>query len=161
MESANMKKMILFFGALFFLVIIMQGASALINATVCCEKTTSGLFCQNVPQNECSSSSRSAPTSCESTSFCKPGVCYNSNQGTCLDNTPEIVCNTNKGVWSEKSPPQCNLGCCVLGNQAAFVTLTRCKYLSSALGLQTNYKKDIKDEVQCVLQVQNQEVGAC
>ena len=25
----------------------------------------------------------------------------------------------------------------------------------------TNYKKDIKDEVQCVLQVQNQEVGAC
>ena len=129
--------------------------------TVCCEKTTKNLYCQNVPSSECSSGSRQVPTSCESTSYCKPGVCYDSSEGTCLDNTPQIVCNANNGTWSEESPPQCSLGCCVLGDQAAFVSLVRCKRLSGFLGLQTNYRKDITDEVACVLSVQNQDKGAC
>lgn len=131
------------------------------SSNVCCEKTTSGLYCQNVPQEECAQDSRSVPTSCESTSFCKPGICYDSGQGTCLDNTPQIVCNQNNGVWSLENPGQCNLGCCVLGDQAAFVTLTRCKYLSATLGLKTNYDSKITDELQCVLSVQNQDKGAC
>src|SRR3989344_4834352 len=67
----------------------------------------------------------------------------------------------NEGIWSEETPPQCSLGCCVLGDQAAFVSLVRCKRLSAFLGLQTNYKPNIQDEVQCVLSVQNQEKGAC
>ena len=112
--------------------------------TVCCEKTNSGLYCQDVTPDQCSSSGRQAPTSCRSTSFCKPGTCYDSNEGTCLDNTPQNVCNLNNGIWTDKAAPQCDLGCCVLGDQAAFVTLTRCKKLSSFLGLQTNYNKNIK-----------------
>ncbi|MEK6849949.1 MAG: hypothetical protein AABX85_00045 [Nanoarchaeota archaeon] len=132
-----------------------------LNATSCCEKTLTGLYCQNVPDEECSPNARKVPTSCESTSFCRPGVCYNTAQGTCLDNTPEIVCNANGGTWSATFLPQCELGCCILGDQAAFVTLTRCKYLSSTMGLLTNYNKAIKNEVQCVLQVQNQDRGAC
>lgn len=138
----------------------VSNVSAL-NATVCCEKTKAGMFCQNVPAEECASGSTQAPTSCESTSYCKSGTCFNSNQGTCLDNTPEIVCNANNGIWSENPPAQCSLGCCILGDQAAFVTLTRCKFLSSSLGLVTNYNKNINDEIQCVLQVQNQDRGAC
>lgn len=135
-------------------------------ATVCCEKTKATtqhgtLYCQNVPASECEAGARQVPTSCESTSYCKPGVCYNSREGTCLDNTPEIVCNANGGQWSEQAPPQCSLGCCVLGDQAAFVSLVRCKRLSSFLGLPTNYKQNIQNEVQCVLEVQNQEKGAC
>ena len=130
-------------------------------ATVCCEKTTSGLFCQDVPAEECASDSTQVPTACESTSYCRQGFCFDSSEGTCLDNTPQNVCNAEGGVWSEEKPAQCDLGCCVLGDQAAFVTLTRCKRLSGFLGLQTNYKKNIKDEVQCVLSVQNQDKGAC
>ncbi len=136
-------------------------ASAEVKATVCCEKTKSNLFCQNVPAEECAQGVKQLPTSCESTSFCKPGTCYNTAQGLCTDNTPQLVCNANNGTWSENSPPQCGLGCCILGDQAAFVTLTRCKYLSANLGLQTNYDRSIKDEVQCVLKVQEQEKGAC
>lgn len=132
-----------------------------LEATVCCEKTNTGLFCQDVPASECAGDARQIPTSCSSTSFCKQGFCYDSIEGTCADNTPQLVCNENGGTWSENEPAQCNLGCCVLGDQAAFVTLVRCKRLSGFLGLKTNYDRGITDEVQCVLSVQNQEKGAC
>ncbi len=136
-------------------------AAELPGTTVCCEKTISGLYCQDVPASQCAADSRQTPTSCASTSYCKAGVCYDSNQGNCAGNTPQLVCNANNGTWAEKSPAQCELGCCVLGDQAAFVTLVRCKKLSSFLGLETNYNKGIKDEVSCVISVQSQETGAC
>jgi hypothetical protein len=129
--------------------------------TVCCEKTSLGFSCQDIPSNECASDSRKIPTSCESTSFCKLGFCFDSSEGTCLDGTPQITCNENGGTWSEEFPPQCELGCCILGDQAAFVTLTRCKALSAQLGLHTNYNKEFVDEVQCVLSAASQEKGAC
>jgi len=143
------------------LFILLIGNVNAAEQTVCCEKTNSGLFCQDVPQSACSPDSRQVATSCQSTSYCKPGTCYDSNEGTCLDNTPQIVCNANEGIWSQEKPAQCNLGCCVLGDQAAFVTLVRCKRLSGFLGLQTNYNPSITNEVQCILSVQNQEKGAC
>ncbi len=150
--------------------LLIAGASAAVNenpqvnsieATICCEKTQSGLFCQDVPAEECAADSRQVPTACESTSFCKPGFCYDSSEGTCADNTPQLVCNENDGIWAEEKPPQCELGCCTLGDQAAFVTLVRCKKLSGFLGLKTNFNSGIRDEVQCVLSVQNQDKGAC
>ena len=130
-------------------------------ATVCCEQTNSGAFCQNVKTSECKSASRQVPTNCESTSYCKAGTCYDSTEGTCLDNTPQLVCNANGGVWSEESPPQCSLGCCILGDQAAYVSLVRCKRLSSYLGLETNYDTSVGNELACIEKVQQQEVGAC
>jgi hypothetical protein len=152
----------IFFGIMmiFVFAFLIVGVSAE-EQSVCCEKTTSGLYCQDVPASQCASNSRQVPTSCESTSYCKQGTCYDSTEGTCLDNTPQIVCNANEGIWSETTPAQCNLGCCVLGDQAAFVSLVRCKRLSGFLGLQTNYNSGITNEVQCVLSVQNQDKGAC
>ncbi len=128
---------------------------------VCCEQTKSGLFCQDVPESECKPGAKQLPTSCQSTSYCKSGTCYDSNEGTCTDNTPQLVCNTNNGIWNEGNPEQCNLGCCILGDQAAFVTLVRCKKLSSFFGLETNYNRNIKNEVECVLSAGAQEKGAC
>ncbi|MEK6908590.1 MAG: hypothetical protein AABX23_00885 [Nanoarchaeota archaeon] len=130
-------------------------------ATVCCEQTDTGAFCQNVPSSECKPGSRQVPTSCESTSYCKAGTCYDSTEGTCFDNTPQLVCNANGGVWSEEEPPQCSLGCCILGDQAAYVSLVRCKRLSSYLGLETNYDTSVGSELACIEKVQQQEVGAC
>lgn len=141
--------------------VIDSVSAASLNATVCCEKTKSNLFCQDIPTEECATGSRQVPSACDSTSYCKAGTCYNSKEGTCLDNTPEIICNANGGVWSAETPAQCQLGCCVLGDQAAFVTLTRCKYLASKLGIKTDYDKSIKDENSCVLKVSNQDKGAC
>lgn len=128
---------------------------------MCCEKTKSGLFCQDVPEEECAADSRKPPTACESTSFCKPGFCFDSQEGTCLDNVPQKVCNDNGGTWTAEKPPQCDLGCCILGDQAAFVTLTRCKKLSANFGLQTNYNPNIQDETECILTAGAKEKGAC
>lgn len=139
------------------------------NVTACCEMTTSGLYCQNAQADQCSNNInpttnqkyRQTLSGCSSTSFCKPGVCYDSSSGDCAANTPQIACNAANGTWSASSPAACNLGCCVLGDQAAFVSLVKCKRLSAFLGLQTNYDTNIANEVSCILSVQSQETGAC
>jgi len=132
-----------------------------LDSTICCEKTKSGLYCQNVPENECAPNSKMPKTSCESTSFCNPGFCYDSKEGTCLDNVPQEVCNVNKGTWSAEKPTQCNLGCCSLNDQASFVTLVRCKRLSSFYGLSTNWNPEVTDETQCILSAGLKQKGAC
>ena len=94
--------------------------------TVCCSKTKTGALCQNVPVDECAAGAQQVPTACESTSFCQAGTCYDSTEGTCLDNTPQLVCNNEGGVWSLEEPPQCSLGCCVLGDQTKFTSAQQC-----------------------------------
>ncbi len=133
-----------------------------VETTVCCEKTNSGLYCQDVPEESCAPDSKKLPTSCESTSFCNPGYCVDPMEGICYDNTAQVVCNTiNNGTWFEDKPAQCDLGCCILGDQASFVTLTRCKRLSSLYGLETNYNPEIKDEQTCIDTARVDEKGAC
>jgi len=131
------------------------------DTTVCCEKTKSGLYCQDVKEEDCSAGAKTLPTSCDSTRFCKGGYCFDSVEGTCSDNVPKIVCDENNGTWTEEMPPQCELGCCVLGDQASFVTLTRCKRLSAMLGLETNFNKNIRNSLECVLSTRAEEKGAC
>ncbi|MBI2628597.1 hypothetical protein HYW74_00755 [Candidatus Pacearchaeota archaeon] len=137
----------------------------------CCEKTLSGAYCQNAPLEQCDRSPKSngesysvSPTSCESTSYCKKGCCYDSNEGICAENTPREACKANNGVWSD-SPTcqiaQCNLGCCVLGTQAAYVPLVRCKKLSALYGLQTDFRLGIPDELSCIALANAQDIGAC
>ena len=130
--------------------------------TVCCQKTNAGLFCQDVPQEDCSPDSEFAiPTACESTAACNPGFCFDSEEGTCLDNVPSYICNENGGTWNNEQPPQCGLGCCNLGDQASFVTQIRCRQLSGFYGLETNWNNGITNEQQCILSAAVQEKGAC
>ena len=135
-------------------------------AFVCAERTVSGAWCQNVPESEADPSSgyRVAPTSCSSTSFCKPGTCVDSFEGLCQGNTPQRVCEESGGVWNAKKPteiPQCGLGCCFIGDGASFVTQTRCSALSSAYGVNTEFDKSIKSEAQCIASAFPKEKGAC
>lgn len=138
--------------------------SAVGEVSVCCERTVEGAWCQSSPPAECNPSYRSAATSCEATSYCRLGTCVDSQEGICLENTPQKVCQDNSGVWVEGEPediPQCQLGCCIVGDQAAFVTQTRCKSLSSLYGLETNFRTDIKTEAACIASASPQERGAC
>jgi hypothetical protein len=131
---------------------------------VCCERTTNGAWCQNTLEENCDASYRKTPTSCQGTSFCKPGICFDSSEGLCMQNTPQRVCNDADGTWMDdtiESVPQCNLGCCVLGTQASFVTLTRCKRLSGFYGLETDFRTDIGDEISCIAIAASQDEGAC
>jgi hypothetical protein len=131
---------------------------------VCCEKTVDGAWCQQMPQEKCDKAFSSSPTSCESTSFCKMGCCYDSSEGICMENTPQKICEQGNGTWKDSATcdvPQCQLGCCVLGIQAAFVTLTRCKQLSSFYNLETDFRKNIGDELTCLTIASLSDEGAC
>jgi hypothetical protein len=131
---------------------------------VCCEKTTSGAWCQNTEEAKCDNNYRKSPTSCYQTSYCRAGCCVDSDEGLCMENTPERVCEEAAGSWVDDSVcniPQCNLGCCVLGDQASFVTLTRCKKLAGLFGLETNFLTNILDETTCIAVANSQDKGAC
>ncbi|MFZ5954985.1 MAG: hypothetical protein ACOYT4_01040 [Nanoarchaeota archaeon] len=150
-----------------------NGASVISQPSACCEKISGkDAFCINAKESECDNSINSetnqkykiSPTSCESTSYCKQGTCYDSSEGICMENTPRRVCEENGGAWDQREIqelPQCQLGCCIISDQAAFVTLTRCKQLSSFFGVEIDYRKDISTEMQCIAQAQAQDMGAC
>jgi hypothetical protein len=144
--------------------ILMMGTFVSAGTSYCCEKLTSGAWCQNEEKNLCDMNYRVTPTSCEATSYCKRGICVDSEEGTCMENSPQKVCEENEGVWYDNEldeVPQCNLGCCLIGDQAAFVTKTRCKRLSALYGLQTNFREDINGEVQCIAAATSDSKGAC
>jgi hypothetical protein len=145
-------------------ILLIGSVSAVGETSYCCEKTKDGAWCQNAPEGKCDESFRVAPTSCEATSYCKLGCCYDSQEGVCIKNTPQKVCQEQGGVWSEKADcdiGQCELGCCLIGNQAAFVTQTRCKRLSSLYGLEINFRNDISSEIECIASATSDVKGAC
>ncbi|OGJ16131.1 hypothetical protein A3K74_02775 [Candidatus Pacearchaeota archaeon RBG_13_33_26] len=156
----RIRKLFLFSILIIFLIGIISAQTS-----YCCERLEgNGPWCQNAPQEECDASYRAAPTSCEATSYCKLGTCINAKEGTCLPNTPQKVCEDGGGIWNEGTVseiPQCKLGCCLIGEQAAFVTQTRCKKLSSVYGLEVNYRTDIQSETQCILSATADVKGAC
>lgn len=162
-----MKKEIYFAIFAFGAVLLMNIIAA--NSTYCAERTKDGAWCQNVPIDKVDQNYRYVPTSCEATSYCKLGTCVNKQEGICMENTPEKLCQqpsdgTVGGVWFDSNVdkvPQCQLGCCLLGDQAAFVTQTRCSQLSSLYGLQTNYKTNINNEAQCIASATSSVKGAC
>lgn len=165
----------IFFLAFAFAVIVnVNEINAVGEAVVCCEKTKApnAAWCQEVTdESQCDTSGglRSAPTSCESTAYCKTGTCVNTVDGLCMENTEQRVCENpvggeSLGLWFDTEVdeiPQCQLGCCLLGEQAAFTTQVRCKQLSSEFELETNYRTDIRTEAECIASASPKEKGAC
>ena len=156
-------------GIFFVTLSFVNFVSAQTQSTYCAEKTIDGAWCQNVLLDKVDQSFRYVPTSCEATSYCKLGTCVNNQEGICMENTPEIVCEQPQGdsaggVWFDAKAdeiPQCSLGCCLVGDQAAFTTQVRCIQLSSLYGLETNYRTDIKNEAQCIATATSGAKGAC
>lgn len=162
-------QMILLIGMVFAVSYMIYSADYVEAATistpsVCCEKTTEGAFCINTQEENCAEGFKSSPTSCEATSYCKLGTCYDSSEGICMENTPQRVCEVEGGTWDPREVeevPQCQLGCCIISDQAAFVPLVRCKKLSGFFGVDVNYRPEIGSELECVVEAQSQDVGAC
>jgi hypothetical protein len=150
--------------ALILFSINVMATSSISTPSVCCEKMTEGAFCINTQQEKCDSEFQIVSTSCESTSFCKLGTCYDSKEGMCLENVPQRVCQSNNGSWSEKKASelaQCSLGCCILADQAAFVTQTRCKSLSTFYGIGLDFRPSVSSEQACIEIANSQDEGAC
>lgn len=152
--------------ALFFVlgIFLLVGVSAEISH--CCEKLAeSETYCVNAPESECDSNLKSVPTACESTSYCQMGCCYNTQEGTCSKNTPASLCDaTQGGVWEASATcdiPQGQLGCCLIGDQTAFTTETRCNKLSALYGLEIEYRPEIISELECIANAGQDVRGAC
>lgn len=157
-------KRILVFLLLLIFVTSFSNASVVSTPSFCCEKTKSGGICLNSQETDCDPNFKKAPTSCEQTSFCKLGTCYDSKEGICMENVPIKVCEERKGVWSEKKPSEisaCRLGCCIISDQAALVTLNRCKKLSSYFGIKMDFKASVTSESECIFLANSQDMGAC
>lgn len=156
---------------IFFVIMFSQNSSSVGEVTVCAEKTLSGFWCLDVPEDQADSRYRIAPTSCESTSYCKPGTCVNTLEGLCMSNTAQKVCEDSEatggiaaGVWYDQEPSelnQCKLGCCLIGDQASFTTQARCNQLSSVYRLESNYRTDISTETACIASASPRVKGAC
>lgn len=158
----NMKRGYFILIAVIVGILLLQAAGA---TTYCCEKTTSGAWCQNAnSESKCDANFRKIPASCDATSYCKPGTCINGQEGICMSNTPEIVCEKNYGFWSEQpkaSLPQCQLGCCLIGDQAAFTTQVSCNRMSALYGLQINWQSNLNNELDCLASANPRAKGAC
>ena len=159
------KKIIPIFVIFLFGIALVSGASGSLSVpSSCCERTTAGARCINTDSSDCDGNFKVSPTSCESTSYCKMGTCYDSFEGICMENTPQTVCNAQNGTWDEREAgeiPQCQLGCCLIVDQASFVPLVRCKRLSTFFGVSMDYRSDVTDELSCIALSQAQEMGAC
>lgn len=153
---------------LFFLIgilfLISFSSAAISTPSFCCEQSLDGGVCLNLDANQCDSSFQMASTSCEATSFCRLGTCYDSKEGICMENVPQKVCTERGGSWSEKEAfelPQCQLGCCIISDQAAFVPLVRCKRLSTSFGIEIDYRPSVASEAECIQLANSQDKGAC
>lgn len=152
------------------LLILMLGlflvASSLVSA-VCCEKAKSGDWCQDVSSSDScvlTGDLRWNSASCDRTTYCSLGTCVNVNTGTCSPNTEMTVCEKEGGQWDQRDINEiemCKNGCCVLGEQVAFVTKTECSRLSTKYAVDSIFKSDVTTESSCYDLSQPAEVGAC
>src|SRR3990172_6602999 len=156
--------LIVFIGA--FLVLTKPVSSAG-EISYCCERTTEGAWCQSVNDaSQCQTGGGlnvPVATSCESTSYCSTGTCINRLEGTCSDSTQK-ACETNGGTWDPRDQDdisQCQPGCCLIGDQASFVTQANCNRQASRYKLNINFRKDIKNQEQCLAMAFPQARGAC
>ncbi len=145
----------------------LNGIKNVSAAPVCCEKTNSGSTCQYVDNSACAAGSKAAPTNCYFTSYCKLGTCFDLSDGRCYANMPLATC-TAKGETASfsdlplESTPQCDVGCCIIGNQASLITQTRCKMETAKYpDLQMVFKEEIKDESACVDLARSSDIGCC
>jgi len=130
----------------------------------CCEELKNGNICQNVEENECKDTSRFAPTVCSSTSYCRTGTCISPETGKCMINTPKTRCEEQGGVWKSQDPleiPACQNGCCLYGNNAAYVNNVECKQIASDHGVNVDFRLDISDQATCYALANSKEEGAC
>jgi hypothetical protein len=141
--------------------------TSIVSATnACCEYTENGEWCQYVDEGECDSDYLSAYTSCEQTSYCQVGTCYSSTDGLCFANTAQSTCQNERGyTWTAETKdkvPQCQQGCCVIADQAFYVTEVKCKsvgsgYSDAAISFDTSFGT----ELECLNSVKNLDEGCC
>ena len=169
----KMTKKIFIFGlVLLFGIFLIGFSSAAISH--CCEKRTDGAWCVDSSAGECATTGCGEdgtqtclmePTACISTSYCALGTCVDKDSGDCIRNTPQSRCDIGpRSFWDVRDPseiPQCQVGCCSIGDQASFVTQTKCKNFATLYSIETHFQLNIQDEISCIATATPDAKGAC
>lgn len=161
-----MKRGFVLFSIVIVLLTSLFYLSPVLGINACCEKDNEGNWCQYTDESNCDESSLSSYTSCEQTSFCQVGCCYSSDEGNCHQNTPRATCEAEDDYsWSDSSSceiDQCNKGCCVIADQAFFVTEVKCKSVGSAYEeASVSFDDTVETESACLNSVKNLDFGCC
>jgi hypothetical protein len=133
----------------------------------CCQETKKEAICQDLSEQSCEDkcSTECLPAKCEDVVSCKPGCCFDRQEGLCSPRTPKQPCEAEGGEWYDNEACnilECRLGCCVLGDEAMFVTEKRCEKLGVFYGLeQINYRPDVDTELECLVLSHTKVRGAC
>jgi len=147
----NKKVGLKLFLVVFLLFVIFPFVAA--EGTVCCQKLIDGNWCQNSLAEQCDLNfGTPAPTSCEQTSYCSTGTCIDTDQGSCMPNTPKLRCESEGGTWDPQAKEDiaiCQNGCCMVGDGVAFVTQAECKQLATDYSINTTFRGDISTESMC------------
>ena len=132
----------------------------------CCEKTVSGDFCIYTDQAQCDPSFKSAPTSCEQTSYCQLGCGVSQDQGRCFQNVPRALAE-NKGatVWKPSATceiPECVQGCCIIGTECSLATETKCEMVTAQFPYTSmDFREEITSETECIQTCKSEQQGCC
>ncbi|GEM_PF-6625835 len=130
----------------------------------CCRETKEGAICQDIPFFQADLCKENLfATKCSSVGECKLGCCYSSSTGTCSLRSPKQKCLENGGNWSDDiscNIPQCQLGCCILGNQVSLVNSRECTLLSNKYNFEKKFIPFSSGE-SCEKYIGLEELGAC
>ena len=137
-------------------------------SAVCCERTDDGGKCIDViDRNNCNDASpfRIDDTACESTSYCKPGICVNILEGTC-GTSSSSACNPGLGgYWTETGSADaesyCQVGCCLIREGATLVERIRCSAMASDEGVLPDFREGVTTLDECLPLAGMKEEGAC
>ena len=134
---------------------------------VCCEKTLSGQYCFYGDSSNCDPAHQYAAVNCEQTSFCKPGCCFDLDEGMCYKSTPLATCTSfDGGEWyADETCDEvqvCQPGCCVIGSQCMFTTEQSCALETAKYPeLEMIFHPNILTESECQDVCRAGEQGCC
>ncbi len=146
-----------------------------------CPETKDGKICMPFATNECGDNcnegcvevdveTRRTPVG----SSCELGICYDASEGICQTNSPKGECDDNQLSWYEASDTVarglCARGCCIINNEANFITNGQCEDLARSVGYDLGtdnalFEGGITDEPACLAEAQRLKdsdlYGAC
>ena len=146
-----------------------------------CAQTKNGRLCQPFASNICNDNCKENCIDVELTTDvlpddneCKLGLCYDSDEGSCESRSPKTACVENNGDWYKTGDATgeglCRRGCCIINDQALFLTNKQCEKRSASLGFELGgdnaiFNSDINEEPACIAEAYNRRNanldGAC
>jgi len=130
----------------------------------CCKETISGSTCQDVLLvDKAICKTDLIGTGCKVVSECQRGCCYDSDSGICSLNAPKESCTSFGGIWGESTTcniPECQIGCCILGDGAAMTTTRECTKMSNEFEMNKVFKP-LDSKGSCDAYAELNDIGAC